>query len=68
MVNENIGIAYLDGTGRELGSDNGHQNVDMARQVAETGLRVRTYATAVRVTIYKGRSLAEGEVLEEVLP
>lgn len=66
MGGSEIGIAYLDAASRELGSQGGFETIQLARTTAQVGLRARTYATSVKVVIYRGRTLAEGGVLEEV--
>lgn len=62
---ENLSIAYVDADGRDLASEDGFQSIGQARAAAKTGFELRIYPRAVKVVIYRGRTLADGSVLEE---
>jgi hypothetical protein len=65
-VGGELSIAYVDARGRELASEGGLQTIGMARAPAQGGLQTGIYPRATKVIIYRGRTLAEGEQLEEV--
>jgi hypothetical protein len=63
---QEIGIAYIDADGHELGSIGGATDVVSAEQEAQKGLLLQVYPKAVRAIIYAGRSYPEGEQLKVV--
>lgn len=66
IPSDNIGIAYLDSSGRELGGIGGASSIDLAAVEVQFHLRQRTYPDAVKAVIYAGRSYSEGEILRTV--
>jgi hypothetical protein len=60
-----IGCAFLDESGRNLGFQGGFGEVTQARETASNLARVQTYPDATKIVIFRGRTLAEGTVLEE---
>ena len=62
---DNLSIAYVDAAGRDLASEDGFHSIGLARAAAKSGFESRIYPRAVKVVIYRGRTLADGSVLEE---
>lgn len=60
-----IGIAFLNAAGIEVGSSGGCLNTQVAADEARR-LLVQAYPQAARAVIYRGRTRAEGTDLSEV--
>ena len=59
---DEFGIAWIDPDGSELGSPGGAADADAASREAAVGL-TQIYRGAARAVVYRGSSLAAGEVV-----